>query len=401
MKVIVSSCGRYHSVHLAQALKSHGFLQKFFYAGIPADRKSFAKKKIVFNSALSFADRCFTKFALDKFVALSRWYTWRDKLFDKFVAGHFAKKVSGDLFIGWANGCLDSLLVAKSKGMVTVVEAGSMHIAAQEEILSKEFARHQKTAPVVLPENKERMLKEYKLADFIAVPSEHVRQSFVAAGIPKKKLIKNPYGCNVEKFATKNQKTTKGPMIFIFVGMVSLQKGIFYLLSAWKKLRLAPSVAQLHFVGNVSSECVQFVKNVADDKSIVFHGSVKQDALVKYYDQSHVLILPSLQEGLAMVIGEAMANGLLVIASKNSGGYELFLDKKEGLLIDSGSVDQICEKINWCLENREQVIQMGCAAKEVAKNYTWQSYGEKAIQNYQEILEKNGKFEHYQKRAQI
>lgn len=392
MKVVVSSCGRYHSTHLARALQSRGVMQHFFSAGLPSDKKFFSDKKLTFFELLSLSDRIFNKFALDKFCALSRWYTWRDGIFDRRVAKLLPQQKGADIFVGWANSCYESLKVAKSMGQITIVEAGSMHILEQEKILEKEFAKQGLPKPNILQENKNRMQNEYKLADHIAVPSQHVKQSFIDAGTPSQKIIKVPYGCNVELFQNSTPKRVDGPINFLFVGMISLQKGTYYLLNAWRKLKISPQIAQLHLVGEVKEDCQHLVKAAQAEKSIFFHSSVRQTQLLHFYNKSHILLHPSLQDGLAMVIGEAMANGLLIIASKNSGGYELFKEGKSGFLINSESTEEIIEKITWCLNNRKKVQEMGIVAKESAQKLSWNHYGDKIIKQYQKILDvKNAK----------
>ena len=385
-RVVVSAAGRYHSVHLARALHSAGVLRKFFYAGTPADRVFFPPNKLYFCNTVSFADRFFVKCSLDRFVLPSRWYTWRDKFFDHVVASRLENMGTFDIFVGWANGCLKSLQTVKKKAHVTIVEAGSMHISAQEKILAEEFARHQLTPSQVLEENKDRMLEEYDLADYIAVPSEHVKASFMAAGISEKKLLKIPYGCNVEKFFSNKPKSTKGPMIFLFVGMISLQKGIYYLLSAWRRLGLSPSVAQLHLVGNVSAECEDLVAAATQMSGVIVHGPKRQDDLRGFYNNAHVLLLPSLQEGLAMVIGEAMAAGLTVICSNNTGGGELLQDGASGFLIPVADGTALADKIAWCVAHRDEVVVIGQHAKNIARQYTWDDYGTRVLEKYAQIV---------------
>jgi len=389
LKVVMSAAGRYHSVHLARALLAQGALQKFFYAGLPGDQQYFPQDKLSFHNLVSLADRIFVKLSLDRFCLLSRWYTWRDKYFDEQVANQIDNVGPFNVFVGWANGCLATLKkIKKQQDAITIVEAGSMHIFAREKILEQEFARHGIATPKMLEENKNRMLEEYQLADYIAVPSEHVKQSFLAANISEHKILKIPYGCNVERFFSERPKPSHGPMIFLFVGQVCLGKGIYYLLSAWRRLGLRPEVAQLHIVGNVSSDCDNLVGAAQDTPGIIFHGSKAQDSLRGFYRNAHVLVFPSLSEGLAMVIGEAMAAGLAVICTQNSGGPELLADTQAGLLVPPADAKVLADKIAWCLANRDAVLEMGQQARSLARQYTWQDYGERIIKKYTDLLEK-------------
>lgn len=386
MRVIVSSCGRFHSKHLALVLHKKKWLEKYFYAGVPADRQYFDSRALGFNYVISFADRLFSKFCLERFISLSRWYTVRDSFFDLWVKKQL-KLISPatELFVGWANCSLESFRFLKNRSIL-IVEAGSMHVLAQEKILQQEFRLQGLRAPPILDENKKRMLEELALADFVAVPSEHVRQSFIDQGISANKIIKIPYGCNVEKFALQKPKRFAGKIIFLFVGMVSLQKGIAYLLQAWDALGRFRKLAELHLIGSVGQDCVVLLKKYTGLENLFLHGPMKQDNLKKWYDLAHVFVLPSLQEGLAMVIGEAMAAGLCIVATDVSGCVELMTPGLHGFMIKSGNAQVLLETMLWCINNPWQVIEMGDAAQKVAQKNTWQDYGERVVRAYQNII---------------
>jgi glycosyltransferase involved in cell wall biosynthesis len=121
-------------------------------------------------------------------------------------------------------------------------------------------------------------------------------------------------------------------------------------------------------------------------------GPVPQKELYKYYSNSSVFVLPSIEDGFGMVINQAMSCGLPVILTENTGGYDIVRDGIDGFIIPIRDVEKLKEKILYLYENPEICKQMGQNAKERAKSgFSWEDYGNKIYENYQKILEKNAK----------
>jgi glycosyltransferase involved in cell wall biosynthesis len=87
-----------------------------------------------------------------------------------------------------------------------------------------------------------------------------------------------------------------------------------------------------------------------------------------------------------MVIGEAMAAGLSVICSTNTGGGELLSDGDSGFLIPVADSAALAAKIAWCVNNRCEVEAMGQRAKSIASQYTWADYGTRMLEKYTQII---------------
>lgn len=387
MKVVVSTAGRFHSFHLANYLRAKGLLHYFCSAGLSAhDLKILPKNFVGFCWPVNILDRIYVKFSLDRVLSPSRWYTFRDNWFDSWSANKIKKLCPFNLFVGWANCSLKSMKMLKKYPVKTVIESGSMHILVQEQILKDEYERWGVYFPPIVSQNKEKMLEEYALADRIAVPSSHVVKSFLDQGMTPEKIIKVPYGIDVLKFGTL-KRTQPSKFTLLFVGQISLQKGIGYLLLAWKKLKFNWNQAELVLVGNVSSECRKIVKDLTkNDESVRLVGPVTQDKLAQIYASASAFVLPSIQEGLAMVIGEAMAAGLVVICTTVSGGQELIENSVEGFLIEPRDVDGLAEKIFELFYNPEMTSLMGKFAGQKARTRSWQNYADELIDEYKKLV---------------
>jgi starch synthase len=99
--------------------------------------------------------------------------------------------------------------------------------------------------------------------------------------------------------------------------------------------------------------------------------------LLREMSEADVFVFPSLFEGFALVILEAMAAGLPVITTPNTAGPDLIEDGKEGLIVPAGDVEALRTAMESLLNNPERARAMGRAAHEKAKEYTWERYGER------------------------
>ena len=90
------------------------------------------------------------------------------------------------------------------------------------------------------------------------------------------------------------------------------------------------------------------------------------------------MVLPSIEEGLAMVIGESLACGCPVIATENSGAGDFFTDGIEGFIIEARNVDILADRLNAIMQDTQRRIKMSMAA--VAKVDSiggWDAYGDR------------------------
>jgi glycosyltransferase involved in cell wall biosynthesis len=89
-----------------------------------------------------------------------------------------------------------------------------------------------------------------------------------------------------------------------------------------------------------------------------------------------VLVLPSIVEGRALVMQEAMSQGLPLIITPNTGGADLIEEGRTGFLVPIRSPERIADKIAWLADHRAETAEMGRNAQRKAEAYTWAAYGE-------------------------
>lgn len=216
-------------------------------------------------------------------------------------------------------------------------------------------------------------VKEMELADLVLVACGFVEQT-IREFHPDKKIARAPYGVDDEFWSPgdEDQGTTGGEhkLRFIYAGQSSIRKGTPVLLEAWEKAQLHD--AELVLVGSwqlADSKLKQLPQGVR------FVGPVASERLRGLYRESDVFVFPSFFEGFGLVVLEAMACGLPIIASDRSAGPDV-LDDNCGRVVGAGDQDQLAESLRWFAGNRDRLPQMKSAARTRAKMFTWGTYRE-------------------------
>jgi glycosyltransferase involved in cell wall biosynthesis len=382
MKVTISLCGRFHAFNLAQQLQKKEHLHQLI-----STYPTFEITKYDIDSRLIHS--------IWHLEVLSRsWYRlpswmkgdhnlqlWFSEQFDRSVTNYLSPGF--DLFVGWSGFNFWSLHRAKELGAKTVIERGSSHTYYQTAILKEEYAKWGLKFTGTHPGIYEREIKSYADADRIAIPSLFVKRSFLEQGIPESKLIHVPYGTSLTEF----YPVPKEDNIFrvIHCGALSLRKGVQYLLQAFHELNLPD--AELWLVGSVTSEMEPFLAKYQSDR-IVYKGTHPQKRLRWFYSQCSIFCLASIEEGLAMVQPQAMACGLPVIHTTNTGGEDIVCDGIDGFCIPIRDIEALKEKILFFYDNPHKRDEMGENALEQArKSLSWDDYGQRIISAYSKILQ--------------
>jgi glycosyltransferase involved in cell wall biosynthesis len=164
------------------------------------------------------------------------------------------------------------------------------------------------------------------------------------------------------------------------VGRVEIAKGIPYLLQAWKQLEL-PN-AELVLVGEVAEEMRPFLNQWALP-NVRLTGLLPAVEVAEWYRRSQLLAFPSVNEGLARAIFEAMASGLPVIATDLSGAEDCITPEIEGNIVPARNVEALAERMRWHYENAEASAEMGKAARtRIEREFTLEHYVERALKMY-------------------
>jgi glycosyltransferase involved in cell wall biosynthesis len=379
MRVTISVGGRFHAFNLAHQLLKRGHLRCLItsYPKFEVRKYGIPRSKVKSLLVKELLERGWRRLP----TALQGAYNPQYLIHEAFDRLACRRLEPSDITVGWSSFFLRTMRVAKQMGAVTIVERGSSHMLYQQEILREEYGQLGLMPTLAHPRIVEKELEEYEQADYIAVPSHFVKRTFLERGTPEEKLIYVPFGVDLDEFGQVPKDDDRFRVVY--AGGMTIRKGVHFLLQAFCELNL-PN-AELFLVGAMREEMQHFFKRYED--RFTWIGHVPQRELHKYYSQGSVFVLASLEEGLAMVLPQAMACGLPVICTENTGGSDIIRDGVDGFIIPIRETEAIKEKLLFLYDNPDLCRKMGRSAQErVATGFTWDDYGERIVRAYEKIL---------------
>lgn len=269
-----------------------------------------------------------------------------------------------DVLFCWPQVSLYTAKKVKNNGGKVIMDYPIPHIHTWEKWLNEEKSSfglpnmHSTFSSVIA----KRMLKEIELVDLILVPSRFVYDSFIDHGVASDKLVLNNYGIDTNYFTPVSQKSEQKKLSVLFVGTVEIRKGVHYLLDAVKKLN--GELIELRIAGTFHSELYHLIhQSDMAHKNIRLLGQLPKDQIKEEMNKADVMVMPSMLEGLSLTILEGMACGTPVISTWNAGGPEVIEDMVNGFLIPPRDVSALSEKLNWCIEHKDELEAMGLKAR--------------------------------------
>lgn len=412
-KIIVAHPGKQHSFQTAIALKESGMLfqyvttlydkkysllyfLKFFLRG-KAFRKAFSRK----TAELDDSDvTLFCSLGGLSIILLSRLHInrkYRDILY-RLVHKTFAKKVAYyalknnvDAVIMYDSNVYDAfdILKAKNPSIKCILDTSIAARSYMKQIYIKDLERYPhsklKKEQSFLWNSKllEGFDKEFRDADYCFVGSDFVKQSVISLVKNKSNVFIIPYGVNLQQFKNGVRNFEETPLQLLFVGGVILRKGIHHLLNVVSQYSEKEVFLNLVGAFNPNDE---LYKNFHNKPNICFHGFVTRDQIAQMYTHSHLFVLPSLAEGMAMVGLEALASGLPVLCTYNTGLSSIVKDGYNGFCIPASDEEELQVKIDWFLKNKEKMPLMSKNAENSVYGYSWEDYRKKVSQTLKEIF---------------
>ena len=290
------------------------------------------------------------------------------------------------IFHGWTGNCLACIEKARRLGAHITIEQATMHPREWQKAVLEECERvgvRPRDCRALLPDALvRRMEREYEKADTIVVPSEVARRSFERAGIGEKTVLLHA-GVDHDFFRTPETKEPRNPFRVCFVGRVEIAKGLPYLLRAWRKLDLQN--AELVLIGEIADEMRPFLSQCAVP-NLRLPGLLPANEVAQWYRRSHLMVFPSVNEGLARAIFEAMASGLPVVATELSGAEDCITPGIEGSVVPARDVDALAESMLWHYENPEASAAMGAAGRaRIEREFTLERYVDRVMEMYRAV----------------
>ncbi len=372
MKVTQAVFGVFHHFELAHQLRRRNHLQKIYstWPWLRLKREGLPHSFVECFPLLHTADYMLNRTPLASARVSSKLASWNTRAFDQWT-----NKIIDpcDAFIGISGSGLLTGRNIQAKGGVFICDRGSTHQRYQENVVAEEYHRWNLPQPLAQPHITIREEKIYATADAITVPSMVARRSFLQMGIPADKIHVIPYGVRLDQF-TRTEDPPQDSFEVLFAGQVSIRKGIPYLLQAFARLKHPKK--RLTIVGDVQDHMRGLLAKLPTE-DVVFTGALPQSQLAKKMSISHLLVLPSIEEGLALVQGQAMACGCPVLATTATGAEDLFTDGEQGFIVPDRDIDALTHRMQQIADDPALQRKLSEAALLRVKTLGgWDQYGE-------------------------
>jgi glycosyltransferase involved in cell wall biosynthesis len=313
------------------------------------------------------------------------------KIHDWIVAGRLRKMADKfDIVHSFALGSLETLKAAKELGIPTVLERCNAHTRFAYEVVEKECEK----LGIQMPEghshafNADSLCREeaeYDAADYLFCPSEFVARTFEDRGFPSAKLARFQYGFDEKAcYPASNPLSDRPGLTVLFAAGCAPRKGLHYALEAWLKSS-ASKDGKFLVVG-------EFIPGYAEKISTYLaHPSVSQlgfrTDLPDVMRASDVMVLPSVEEGSALVTYDARGAGCVLLVSDSTGA--VCEHEKDALVHCTGDVETLASHFSRVHEDRALLARLRAASLETAGELTWAAAGRKMLEAYRKIVDQS------------
>lgn len=376
LRVAIVVHGRFHGFDLARALLKAGVETQVFtnYPRRVAARFGLPPERVTgcvwHGIAARLLQRCprfrGAPIPLEAWVhrAFSRWAAGRIRGAD-FDVVHCFSGIAEELWQRLGRG-----------GPLRALVRGSAHIETQHDILAEEERLTGVALEKPSPWMRAREAREYAMSDLIIVLSRFAKSSFIERGLDVSKVDLVPLGSELSCFrasretlaARKERILAGGPLRVLTVGTWSMQKGVPYLIQTARALG---PLARCRFVGAIGQDARHLLPEART--VMEFCPRVPQHELPGQYAWGDVFLFPTLQDGFAVVLAQAQAAGLPLLATPNCAAPELVSEGRTGWIRPIRDAAGYAEQLRWCAAHREQLAAMVDA---VAASHTprdWQT----------------------------
>ncbi len=302
---------------------------------------------------------------------LPRLLGWRNALFDRLVAAE-VRRHPPSWVMPVDGAALATIRAARAAGAGSLLNQTIGQVEIGQRILREEARLRPDWAdsmPSPLPGHLlERARREVLEAECVLAPSDYVRSTLMEIGVPKARIRVIPYGVRLDRFTPAERSAGRRVLRILYVGQISQRKGLAYLLEAVR--RLARTDIELLLVGSL----VGSGAGLAGYGGLFRHLPNRPHAeLAELYRSADLFVYPSLHEGSAQAIMEAMASGLAAIVTPNAGS--VVREGIEGHVVPIRDVEALAGRIEALCLDRERLRALGAAARRRAEAHDWSRYG--------------------------
>ena len=361
MKIAIVVQGRFHAFDLARALLDRGHAVTLFtnYPGWAVERFGISRRHV----------RSFTLHgALVRILgrlSAARWWPAHEALlhtlFGRWAAVELARE-PWDVIHCFSGISEELLRVPELASIPRLLMRGSAHIRAQARLLAEEEQRTGHPLDRPTPWMLAREEREYQLADQIIVLSSFAQATFVAEGVAPERVTLVPLGVDTAAFRPiaqiveqRSQRILAGePLRVLYVGALSLQKGM------WDLAQIVASVDPQRFafqlIGAPSPEIRPLLPRLQRHARLL--PRQPHNSLPGHYSQADMFLFPTIQDGFAVVVTQALASALPIITTLNCSGPDCITEGATGWIVPIRAPEACIERLQWCDTHRHEVAAM-------------------------------------------
>ena len=365
---LLSCHGRFHYFEIAKVLHNSGQLSQIVtnYPWFKIKNEGIPKSLVSTNSFFQVASYLFNKANLKIFNKLQNIINWNGAI-------HLDRKClklinKADIFLSLSGGGLETGREFIKQRKIYICERASMHLSESINIMQTEYKKYKKE--FLLDQRViDRELEEYQTASFVLTPSEMCKKTFIKNKIFNVEVI--PYAANLQSFYPLPKVKNKKTFDILFIGKLSLTKGLPYLLDAFNKFK--HPFKKLHLIGLKTHHEFSLFEDKINSENTILYGAIPNNQLVKYINQADVFAIPSIEDGYPIVVPQALACGVPVITTLNTGSSELVNKFNCGFVVEAMNSDKILEKFYELVDNKN-LLKIFSENALKASSVTWESF---------------------------
>jgi glycosyltransferase involved in cell wall biosynthesis len=279
----------------------------------------------------------------------------------------------------YEDGALETFRAARQLGLRRFYDLPIAYSETAQRLLREEAARLPAWEPTLggtrdSAAKLSRKAEELEAAEVVVCPSLFVARSLPEKTRATKKIVMAPFGSSPTGPAKDLAPPAGKKLRVMFAGSMAQRKGLADLFAAMRLLKRNDVELVVMGAPQVPMEFYRREYNEFTHEAGRPHSQVLE--LMRACD---VFCLPSIVEGRALVMQEAMSQGLPLIITPNTGGEDLIEERATGFLVPIRDPAAIAEKITWFADHRSALPEMSRAAQAKAAELTWKAYGRKIV----------------------
>lgn len=292
---------------------------------------------------------------------------------------HRLKKIQRAAPVNYIWGPMDCLeaFTDSTRSAEWILDQPIGHYCSLKRVLDEEYRRHpdffHNNTPISA-EKIDRQIASTETADRIVVGSQFAADTLLENGVPREKIHVIPYGYSRPPAPPRHRDPAEyrnRPIEFLFVGSLGARKGAAPLLSAFDQID--PRLARLTVVGPLDMPVETLARYT---RNLDYKGQVTRQEVYNFMASSDCFVFPSLFEGSALVLYEALAAGLPIIQSKSAGTG--VVGGANGILLKETATQELVEAIHTAC-SPDMLVEWSTASQKLSPSYNWEKYHENVV----------------------